>query len=78
MERSLMMRRFKRYPDGLGKPTEPPGRAAALYPINMMKTAQTVTNTHMSPSESRNKATLEKPRIEVSGNYSRLLQQCQN
>jgi hypothetical protein len=32
----------------------------------MTKTAQTVTNTHMSPSESRNKVTLEKPRIEVS------------
>jgi hypothetical protein len=79
VERSLMMRRFQRYLDGPGKPTEElPDQAAALYLANLIKSAQTVTNTHMSPSESRNKATLAKPRIEVSGNYSRLLQQCQD
>jgi hypothetical protein len=79
MERSLVIRRFQRYLDGPGKLTEElPGQAAALYLTNLIKSAQTVTNTHMSPSESRNKATLKKPRIEVSGNYSRLLQQCQD
>jgi hypothetical protein len=69
VDRSLMMRRFQRYLDGPGKPTELPGQAAALYLANLI---------HMSPSESRNKATLAKPRIKVSGNYSRLLQQCQH
>jgi hypothetical protein len=70
MERSLVMRRFKRYVDGLGKPTEPPWPSGCPLPHKHDEDCLNCNKHSHVPIRSRNKATLEKPRIKVLGNYS--------